>query len=396
MQRLNQVAGQFKEVKFLADPLEYLRLYDMLDNEEKEICQAVRKFAQEKAAPTINKYVEAAEFPTEIVEALKPLKLIHKTNTYVKTGLAYLELAKVDAGLSTFYLLISSLVPHSIETFGSEEQKKKYLTRIKDMDILGGWALTEKEYGSDASSIQTTVKKVQGGYLLNGNKRWIGNGNKDILVVWARNSENQNIEGFIVENKWAGVHAEPIKHKLALRIVQNCQITFKDVFVPDENKMPKAKDFQNGVTQALQHSRVGVPWIALGIQAGVYENVVKFVTRRKQFGKHIAGFQLQQERLTRILTTFQASFLMVLQVSRMAQEKKASLGQIAAVKAWVSDKTREVARLGREMMGGDGILVENYCIKAMTDAEVVYTYEGSYDINSLIAGREITGLAAFK
>ncbi|CAD8062535.1 unnamed protein product [Paramecium primaurelia] len=404
MIRLNQLAGQVKEKKAQIDPMEYLSLYDLLTPEELEVRKAVEAFVAKEVTPKINDYVEAAQFPTEIVNAVKPLKLFHHFlnkpyghgTSYTKQGIILMEAARADAGFATFIAVQNLLLNYTLEKFGSEAQKQKYLTKTRDIEYIGGWGLTEKGYGSDASSLTSNVKKVQGGYILNGDKRWIGNGNKDVLIVWARNLDTNKVEGFIVETKWPGYHAEVIQGKLALRIVQNCQITFTNIFIPDENKLESVTDFQNGPNQVLMHSRVIVPWIALGVMRGVYEHSLKWTTTRKQFGKYLASFQLQQERLVRILSTFQASFLMVLRLSRLAAEGKATIGMISSVKAWVTDKTREVARLGREMLGGDGIISDNYVIKALTDAEVLYTYEGTYDINSLVAGREITGIGAFK
>jgi acyl-CoA oxidase len=165
---------------------------------------------------------------------------------------------------------------------------------MKNFELIGGFGLTEKEIGSDASSLTTSVRPVEGGYILNGNKMWIGNGNQDLIVVWARNESNNNVEGFIVENRWKGVRPEVIRRKLALRIVQNCHIIYDNVFVPEENKLPKAKNFVQGANKILFHSRVMIPYMCAGIGLGVYERVIKYITEeRQQFGTPLASFQLQ-------------------------------------------------------------------------------------------------------
>ena len=190
--------------------------------------------------------------------------------------------------------------------------------------------------------------------------------------------------------------SEVIQNKLALRSVQNCHITLTNVEVTDANKLPKALDFATGTNVILKHSRVFVCWVAAGIALGVYDNAIKYVTTRKQFGQPIGGFQLVQEKIVKIMSNLQAILLACWRVSKLVDEGKANIGQIAMVKAFVTERGREVCKWGREVLGGNGIIHDNYMMKAYADMEAIYTYEGSYDINTLVAGRELTGLAAFK
>jgi acyl-CoA oxidase len=214
------------------------------------------------------------------------------------------------------------------------------------------------------------------------------------LIVWAKDVDTKKVNGYVVQKGTPGFNVSVIRNKLPVRIVQNCDIDLKEVFTRE--KLPGAVDFQSVSTKVLAHSRCFICWIAVGICLGVYDNVSNYMQRRSQFQVPIASFQLQQERLVRIQATTNAIFMLVHHLTKMWDEGKASIGVIAATKAWVSERAREVARLGREIMGGNGIITDYYCIKAVNDIEAMYTYEGTYDINVLIAGRELTGIAAFK
>jgi acyl-CoA oxidase len=205
-------------------------------------------------------------------------------------GLITAELARGEPGVATLMIVQLCLLGFTIELLGSEEQKKKYLPKIINFEMIGGWGLTEDKIGSDAANLNTTVTKVGEGYRINGVKRWIGNGNKDLLVAWGKNTESKKVEAFILETQGLkGWSAEVIRNKLALRIVQNCHITLKDVVVPESQKLPHAIDFQNGTNRVLKHSRIFVCWIAAGIAMGVYDNVIRYATERKQFGRSISG-----------------------------------------------------------------------------------------------------------
>lgn len=206
-------------------------------------------------------------------------------------GICLAELARGDSGVATMVIVQWGLLGCTIEALGSEEQKAQYLPKIKSFEMIGGWGLTEDKIGSDASNLRTRAEKVNGNqYKINGVKRWIGNGNRDLLVVWARNSENNNVEAFVVENKkMTGLVSEPIKYKLPMRIVQNCHITFNNMIVDESAKLPKATNFAEGTNKILKHSRVFVCWVAAGICMGVYDNVIKYASDRKQFGQPISG-----------------------------------------------------------------------------------------------------------
>lgn len=206
-------------------------------------------------------------------------------------GALVAELSRGDAGVCTMVLVQWALLGSTIEILGSNEQKEKYIPKIKSFDMIGGWGLTEDKIGSDASNIHTAVTKISDDkYRIHGNKRWIGNGNRDLLIVWAKNTETKKVEGFIIENKNVqGMTSQVIKYKLPLRIVQNCHITFNNVVIPAEQKLLKANDFATGTNAILRHSRIYVCWVAAGIAMGVYDNAIKYVSNRKQFGHPISG-----------------------------------------------------------------------------------------------------------
>jgi len=400
----NHLSGSTKEKsKIVASAVDYLYFDDLLTPEEKTLRKEIREFMEKEVAPVISRYVEKAEFPYDIVHKIGEKEWIKlflkrpygKEVSHTSYGLASMELARVDAGIATFLVVQMGLALYTLELFASDKQKQKYYDDFIKCRKLVGWGLTEENYGSDASSISSTVAKVDGGYRLNGDKRWIGNSNGDYVIVWAKDRDTKEIGAYLVPLKQAGVQVEIIKHKLALRIVQNGQLRFNNVFIPEENKLPGAKGFES-VNKVLEHSRLFVAWMATGVALGVYDNVIKYIDNRKQFGKKISGFQLSQEKLSRIMAITQAMLTLVWRVTRLYEQGKATIGRAAMTKAWATKMAREVAQLGRELMGGNGIIHDNYTMKALADMEALYTYEGTYDVNVLINGRELTGIAAFK
>ena len=267
-----------------------------------------------------------------------------------------------------------------------------------NFDKLYGFGLTEPDNGSDATSLTTTATKTQGGWILNGRKKWIGNGTMGDVIVWARNTNDENrIQAFVVEKGSEGFHTAKIEGKLALRMTQNADITLTNCFVPDRNKLTHSKDFATGTNRILEASRLGVAWMAAGVACGAYEAALKYCLGRVQFGRPIAKFQLIQERLSRMLAHCEFMISHLARLSEQFDEGVTTIGQTARAKANVTRLGREVCALAREVCGGNGIILDYHVIKAMNDMEVIYTYEGTYDINSLVSGRELTGgLAAFK
>jgi len=400
----NQLAAPRKEAQPVFSSLDFCFFDDLLTLDEANLRKEVREFADKEVTPIISEYYERAEFPEPLVPKLAEkdwVKLFVKKpygedKNAMYLGLAAMELARADAGVATFFLVQIGLCIYTVDSFASDEQKKRLLPDMMKLKVVSGWGLTEPTIGSDAGNLQSSAKKVEGGYVINGGKRWIGNGNRDMVLAWVRNQETKKVECFIIPTKTPGVKTEVIKNKLALRCVQNCHITYTDVFVPESNKLPGADKGFGSTNQVLEHSRIFVAWVAVGIALGVYDNTIKYVNSRNQFGVKITSFQLTQEKLSRMMGHIQAMLLMVWRVTRLYEAGKLTIARAAMAKAWTSRMCREVAQLGREMMGGNGIILDNYAMKALGDIEAIYTYEGTYDINSLVCGRELTGIPAFK
>ncbi|KAJ3683206.1 hypothetical protein LUZ60_013433 [Juncus effusus] len=258
------------------------------------------------------------------------------------------------------------------------------------------FALTEPNYGSDASSLQTRAAKVEGGWIINGQKRWTANCTfADVFLLSARNSETNQVNGFIVKKGANGLRVTKIENKMALRIVQNGDITLTNVFVPDEDKLPGVNSFQD-LVEPLSFARIMVAWVSIGVAMGVYDLCIRYVKERKQFKAPLAAYQLTQEKLVRMLGNIQAMFLVGWRLSKIHDSGKMTSGQASMGKAWITLRARETVSLGRELLGGNGIVTDFLVGKAFCDMEPIYSYEGTYEVNCLITRREITGISSFK
>lgn len=383
---------------------DYYQLDDLLTHEEKAIRAHVREVAEREIAPVMAKYWERAEFPFEIVPELAKLKVAGGTAegygcpglSVVGSAIAMAEIARVDASCSTFMMVHTCLAMLTIAMCGSEEQKRRYLPSLARLDSIACWALTEPDYGSDASSLSTTATQVEGGWLLNGQKRWIGNSTfADVCVIFARNVHTNKVNGFIVKKGAPGYSATKIENKIGLRIVQNGDILLREVFVPAEDHLTGINSFQD-TSKVLAVSRIVVAWQPIGITMGVYDMCQRYLHERKQFGVPLASYQINQEKLVRMLGNIQAMALMGWRLCKLYEAGKMTPGQASLAKAWNTLRARETVALGRELLGGNGIVSDFLVAKAFCDLEPIYTYEGTYEVNSLVTGREITGIASFK
>ncbi|XP_072979879.1 acyl-coenzyme A oxidase 4, peroxisomal-like [Typha angustifolia] len=383
---------------------DYYQFDDLLSTGEKALRKKVREFMEKEVAPIMAGYWEKAEFPFHIIPKLGDLRVAGGTIKgygcpgFSITGSAIVisELARVDASCSTFMLVHSSLAMLTIALCGSEAQKEKYLPSLAQLQTVACWALTEPNYGSDASALNTSATKVSGGWLIDGQKRWIGNSTfADVLVVFARNTTTNQINGFIVKKGTPGLKATKMENKIGLRIVQNGDILFNKVFVPDEDKLPGVNSFQD-TSKVLAVSRIMVAWQPIGISMGVFDICHRYLKERKQFGAPLAAFQLNQEKLARMLGNIQAMILVGWRLCKLYESGKMTPGQASLGKAWTSLRARETVSLGRELLGGNGILADFLVAKAFCDLEPIYSYEGTYDINTMVTAREITGIASFK
>ncbi|XAR68803.1 Acyl-CoA oxidase [Bertholletia excelsa] len=383
---------------------DYYHFDDLLTPDEQAIRMKVRECMEKEIAPIMAKYWEKAEFPFQIVPQLAALGIAGSTiKGYGCPGLSITacavsiaEIARVDASCSTFILVHSSLAMHTIDVGGSETQKQKYLPSLAQMKTIACWGLTEPDYGSDAGGVKTTATKVAGGWILEGQKRWIGNSTfADVLVIFARNTTSNQINAFLVKKDAPGLQATKIENKIGLRIVQNGDILLKNVFVPDEDRLPGITSFQD-TTKILAASRLLVAWQPIGISMGAYDMCHRYLKERKQFGVPLGAFQISQQKLVQMLGNIQAMVLIGWRLCKLYEQGKMTMGRVSLGKAWITSKARETVSLGRELLGGNGILADFLVAKAFCDLEPIYTYEGTYDINTLVTGREITGIASFK
>ncbi|XP_020539987.1 acyl-coenzyme A oxidase 4, peroxisomal isoform X2 [Jatropha curcas] len=364
----------------------------------------VRECMEKEVAPIMAEYWEKASFPFHVIPKLGSLRIAGGTikgygcpgMSLAGSAIATAEVARVDASCSTFILVHSSLAMLTIALCGSEVQKQKYLPSLAQLSTIACWALTEPDYGSDASALKTTANKVEGGWVLEGQKRWIGNSTfADLLVIFARNTSTNQINGFIVKKDAPGLTVTKIENKIGLRIVQNGDILLKRVFVPDEDRLPGVNSFQD-TSKVLAVSRVMVAWQPIGISMGIYDMCHRYLKERKQFGAPLAAFQINQQKLVHMLGNVQAMILVGWRLCKLYEKGKMTPGHASMAKAWITLRARETASIGRELLGGNGILSDFLVAKAFCDLEPIYTYEGTYDINTLVTGREVTGIASFK
>ena len=383
---------------------DFYDVFHTLTPEQRELQLKVRAFMEKEVKPIVNDYWLRDQFPFELIPKFKELNICGVTYDgygcpnlpFIMEGILAMEMARIDASIATFFGVQSGLSMGSIYMCGSEEQKQKYLPGMQQFDLIGAFGLTEPEVGSGAAGgLTTTCKKVEGGWILNGQKKWIGNATfADVIIIWARDLDDNQVKGFIVEKGTEGFSVEKIKGKMALRIVQNGLITMKDCFVADSQKMEHANSFKD-TAKVLQMTRAGVAWMATGCARGAYESALDYTRKRKQFGKPIASFQLIQGHLVEMLSNLTAMQTLVFRLSEMQDADILKDEHASLAKVFCSLRTRDVVAQAREVMGGNGILLEHDVARFVADAEAIYSYEGTKEINSLIVGRSITGMSAF-
>jgi glutaryl-CoA dehydrogenase len=314
--------------------------------------------------------------------------------SHVATGLVSQELSRGDASVATFFGVQSGLAMAAIYACGSEEQRQRWLPPMARLEVIGAFGLTEPNVGSDAGHPETRAHRDGDAWVLEGAKRWIGNASiADVTIIWARDDDG-HVGGFLVERNTPGFSVANITGKLAQRAVWQTDIALRECRIPLENRLAQATTFR-AASGVLMAARTGVAWGALGHAMACYEAALAYTTRRQQFGKPVAAFQLVQEKLVRMLAAVTRGQLMCLRVSQLVDAGKLSHAAASLAKFSVARDAREVAQLARDLMGGNGILLENHVARHMADLEAVFTYEGTDHINALVVGREITGLNAF-
>lgn len=383
---------------------DFYDLHQLLTPEEREIQMKVRAFMESTIRPIANTYWLKDEFPFEIIPEMAKLNICGLTyegygcpgKSSLLEGFLAMEMARVDCSTSTFFGVQSGLAMGSLYYCGSEEQKQKWLPPMQRMEKIGAFGLTEPEVGSGAAGgLTCTCKRNGDTWVLNGQKKWIGNATfADLVIIWARDLDDGNVKGFIVEKGTPGFQPEKIKGKMALRIVQNALITLTNCEVHEANRLQLANSFKD-TAKVLRMTRAGVAWQAVGCARGAYESALRYTNERKQFGRTISSFQMVQDLLVMMLSNLTAMQTMVCRLSQLQDAGALTDEHASLAKVFCTLRTRDIVSHARELFGGNGILIEYDIARFVADSEAIYSYEGTKEINTLIVGRAITGQSAF-
>jgi glutaryl-CoA dehydrogenase len=383
--------------------VDFYRIDDMLNDEERMIRDTVRRFVDERVIPVIDEHFENATFPTQLIPDMAKIGLFggNLPEEYgcanmnnVSYGLVMQELERGDSGLRSFVSVQGALTMYPIFAFGSEEQKRRWLPLLAKGEKIGCFGLTEPDHGSDPGGMETRARRTSKGWILNGTKRWITNGSiSDIAIVWAK--VDDEIKGFIVETRTPGFQAPEIKNKLSLRASVTSDLILDDVVVPDDNLLAKSGGLKSPL-MCLNQARYGIAWGAIGAAMACYDCAVDYTKGRIQFDKPIAQFQLVQEKLAHMLTEITKGQLLAWRLGRLKDEGRLHFAQTSMAKRNNVRIALETARLARDLMGASGITLEYPVFRHMCNLESVYTYEGTDHIHTLILGEYITGLPAYK
>ncbi|GAB4520305.1 MAG: acyl-CoA dehydrogenase family protein [Anaerolineae bacterium] len=385
------------------ESFDFFKLEEKLNDSQRALRDTLRAYVQNDVLPNINPYWERAEFPRDLAMKLRNFGIVGGSiEGYgcpgldpLSMGLVAYELSRGDGGIGTFYGVQTGLAMTSIAGLGSEEQKQRWLPAMARLEKIGAFGLTEPEVGSNAGGVRTIARRDGDSYLLTGEKRWIGNASiADLIVIWGRDDDGK-FGGFVVENpqEAEGMEIEVIEGKIAKRTVLNAHIRMNNVRIPAENRLALSSSFANA-TRVLSGGRYGVAWEAAGVASACFEAARDYALNREQFGKPIAAFQLIQQKLVEMASEVTQMQLVCYRMAELAARGELTEGMASIAKYNNARKARQVALLARETLGGNGILIENHIARWMGDAEVIYTYEGTNEINMLIAGRELTGINA--
>jgi glutaryl-CoA dehydrogenase len=380
----------------------------LLDDEGRKTLESVRTFMTDRVEPVINDHWTRATFPHELVPGLAQLGIAGlqfagpgcPDRGNLLDGMVSLELARVDPSIQTFMGVHGGLAMGSIALCGSAEQQQRWLPAMARMELLGAFGLTEPDQGSGiAGGLATTARREGTGddavWVLDGEKKWIGNASfADLVVIWARDVEDRQVKGFVVEQGTPGMTFDVQQDKIALRVVQNAEVHLSGVRVPERNRLAEAHSFKD-TARVLRVTRAGVAWAATGCARGAYEHALRYTREREQFGRPIAAFQLVQDLLVKMLANVVASTAMCVRVSQLQDAGLLRDEHASLAKAFTTSRMRETVGWAREVLGGNGILLEHHVGRFVADAEAIYSYEGTREINTLIVGRAITGESAF-
>jgi glutaryl-CoA dehydrogenase len=382
---------------------DYFRIADQLTREEVGYWRRTRDFVDDEVLPFINGYWERAEFPWPLVEALAKLGVVGDgiaghgcpPMSPIASGLVHMELNRGDGSLGTFLGVQAGLAMQSIAMLGSEKQRQRWLPEMARLEKIGAFALTEPLHGSDAVALETTARRHGDDWVLNGTKKWIGNASiADVVVVWARDLTDGQVKGFLVEKGTPGYSATRIDGKGSLRAVWQAEVTLSDLRVSEEDRLPGAKTFKD-TGRVLAGTRNSVAWAALGHATAAYDTAVAYCRQRQQFGKPLVSFQIVQDRLVKMLAEVCSMQLYCLRLGRLIEEGRMTDTIAAIAKMNNTRKARQVIHEARDLLGGNGILLDFHVMRHMADIEAIHTFEGTETIQALIVGRDITGVGAF-
>lgn len=379
---------------------DFFAFRQLLDAPERARLEEVSDWLTAEVRPIATDYWNRNEFPHELIPKIAALDIVspvrRQGHTHLFAGLLTAEIHRADASVGTFMSGQDGLFTGSIELLASEEQKAAWLPDIYALKKTGVFAITEPLAGSDvAGGTRTTAKRDGDAWVLNGEKRWIGNATfTDYVIIWARDVEDDQVKGFLVDTCTEGYSATLIENRISLRSVQNADITLTNVKVPEDYRLAGANSFRD-TNKVLKSTRATVGWQAVGLQMAAFDVARRYAVEREQFGKPIAGFQLIQDQLVTMLSNLTSSTAMMVRLAQLEDAGTTKNEHSAMAKAFTSKRMRESVALGRSIMGGNGTVTDYEMAKIFCDAEAIYTYEGTYEINTLVTGRSITGIAAF-
>lgn len=382
---------------------DFYLLDELLTDEERQIRDKVRDFCTREVIPVANECWDKAEFPFEIIPKLGQLKIAGESiegygcpgMSRVASGLVMTELARGDGSVKSTFSAHSSLAMGTIAMLGSEEQRQRWLPPMSRMDTMGAFALTEPDHGSDAVALESSARRDGDEWIINGHKKWIGNATfAAVIVFWARDVEDGEVKGFLIENGTDGLSAELMTGKTGKRALWGAELKLENVRIPTENKLECANSFKDA-SKILTATRYGVAWEAVGPAIASYEAALTYAKDRKIFGRVEASYQLIQYKLANMLAEITHMQLMCFRLARLLEQGKMTPGMASLAKMSVAKKGRQVCSDARDILGGNGILLEYQVARYAADAEVIYIYEGTDIVQSLIVGREITGSNAF-
>ena len=395
----------------MAPRFEGVDFYDvgsLLSEEERAVRDTVRQWVDDRLLPVINQHYLEGRFPLQLVPQMAELGFFgaNLPEEYgcaglnnVAYGLIMQELERGDSGVRSFASVQGALVMYPVHAFGSEEQRKLWLPKMASGEVIGCFGLTEPDFGSNPGGMITTARETSGGWVLNGAKMWITNGSTaKVAIIWAKTGaldDASSIRGFIVPTDTPGFSAKDQKGKLSLRASDTSELVLEDVKLGKDALLPGSKGLKSPLS-CLTQARYGIAWGAVGAAMGCYDEALRYAKQRVMFGKPIAGFQLQQQRLVEMLSEITKAQLLVLQLGRLKDQGKASPQQVSLAKRNNVDMACDIAREARRLLGANGILAEYSAMRHLANLESVYTYEGTHDMHTLILGEEITGISAFE